>query len=135
MQSKRTFIKAFLAFFATLGIYNPLSSKPMTHIDDGFVHVVYFWLKNPGSDNDKNAFFKSLKNYLGKVDVIRSKFIGTPATSERDVVDDSFTYSVILTFKNKEDQDIYQEHPAHLKFIEESSSLWSKVVVYDSFPV
>ncbi|MDH4059117.1 MAG: Dabb family protein, partial [Cyclobacteriaceae bacterium] len=32
-------------------------------------------------------------------------------------------------------QDTYQTHPIHLKFIEECSSLWSKVIVYDSIAV
>ncbi len=35
-------------------------------------------------------------------------------------------------FKNKEDQDIYQTHPIHLKFIEDCQHLWQKVVVYDA---
>ncbi len=135
MQTKRTFIKSIFALFATIGIYNPLSSKPMKHIEEGFVHVVYFWLKRPENDGDRTSFLKSLKTYLGKVEVIQSSFVGSPAASDRDVVDDSFTFNIVLTFKTIEDQEIYQEHPAHLKFIEESSALWNKVVVYDALPV
>ncbi|MFT7068756.1 MAG: hypothetical protein ACJAZY_001640, partial [Spirosomataceae bacterium] len=32
----------------------------------------------------------------------------------------------------KADQDAYQEEPIHLKFIEDFSSMWTKVQVYDN---
>jgi hypothetical protein len=37
-----------------------------------------------------------------------------------------------LLFDNKEDQDIYQTDPVHLKFINDCSHLWQKVLVYDT---
>ncbi len=59
--------------------------------------------------------------------------IGIPAaTEERGVVDNSYTYSYMVMFDSLDDQNIYQKHPVHLKFIEENSHLWNKVVVYDS---
>jgi len=134
MFTKRTFIKSILAFFA-IGIPKPLNSKPMAHIEDGFMHVVYFWLKNPSNPDDKSSFLASLTGYLKKIDVIQSEFVGSPATTNRDVIDGSYTYGLILSFKNQKDQDTYQKHPAHLKFVEESSNLWEKVVVYDSLRV
>ena len=33
---------------------------------------------------------------------------------------------------NLEEEEVYQSHPIHLKFIEDYSYLWSKVNVYDS---
>lgn len=35
-------------------------------------------------------------------------------------------------FDNQAGQDTYQLHPLHVKFVEENSHLWEKVVVYDS---
>lgn len=102
---------------------------------EGFVHVVYFWLKNPENDSDRTTFLQSANKYTGSIDVIQSKFMGKPAATDRDVIDSSYTFSLIVTFKNQQDQDVYQEHPAHLKFIEESAQLWEKVVVFDSIPV
>jgi hypothetical protein len=62
--------------------------------------------------------------------------IGVPAsTEERDVVDHSYSVSYMAFFDSKEDQDIYQTHPIHLKFVEDNSHLWKKVVVYDSVDV
>lgn len=100
--------------------------------DSNFAHVVYFWLKNPDNSEDRKAFETSLKKFLNTSDYAKTKFIGVPANTPRDVVDNSWTYSIILTFPSKEVQNSYQEEPVHLKFIEESADLWEKVQVYDS---
>jgi hypothetical protein len=70
---------------------------------------------------------------LLKVETIKMSHVGIPAaTEERGVVENSYTYSFMVMFDNLEDQNIYQKHPIHLKFIEDNSDLWNKVVVYDS---
>jgi len=101
---------------------------PMKNI---FVHHVFFWLKEPQNTEARAQFLKGL-NELIKVPQIQSSHIGTPVESTREVVDDSFTYSYMVFFKNKEDQNIYQTHPIHLQFIEDCQHLWEKVIVYDA---
>ncbi len=96
-----------------------------------FVHHVFFWLKEPKNPEARRQFEKGLQELI-KVPQIQSSHIGTPVESPREVVDDSFTYSYMAFFRNKEDQDIYQTHPIHLKFIEDCQHLWQKVVVYDA---
>lgn len=103
--------------------------------DKNFTHVVYFYLNNPDNPEDRSAFENSLKKFLDNSLYAKTKFIGIPAETPRNVVDNSYTYSLILTFPSKEIQDKYQEEPAHLVFIEESSHLWKKVQVYDSVGV
>jgi hypothetical protein len=100
--------------------------------DKNFTHVVYFYLNNPENPEDRSAFEKSLKKFLDNSLYAKTKFIGIPAGTPREVADNSFTYSLIQTFPSKEIQNKYQEEPAHLVFIEESSHLWKKVQVYDS---
>ncbi|MEL6810699.1 MAG: Dabb family protein [Bacteroidota bacterium] len=97
-----------------------------------FAHNVYIWLKNPESQEDRLAFLESLNKFLNVSTNIQTKHVGTPVASERDVVDDSFSFSIVLTFEDKAAQDRYQDEPAHKLFIEESSHLWEKVLVYDS---
>ena len=99
-----------------------------------FVHHVYFWFKKPVSKKDKSRFEEALKK-LVTVETIVEMHLGVPATTRRDVVDRSYSYSLLTTFKSKEDQDVYQTQPIHLKFIEECSDLWEKVVVYDSVSI
>ncbi|MDC8004236.1 Dabb family protein [Aureisphaera galaxeae] len=97
-----------------------------------FAHNVYIWLKQPDNEEDREAFLASLYKFLDASEYVVSSHVGAPALSDRDVVDDSFTFSIVLTFKNKEEQDLYQVEPVHVQFVEESSHLWNKVVVYDS---
>ena len=96
-----------------------------------FVHSVYFWLKNSGNKEDKAKLIEGLKK-LSKVKTIKNFYIGQAAATRRDVIDSSYDVSWLLFFDSATDQDSYQTDPVHLKFIEECSSLWSKVVVYDT---
>ena len=96
-----------------------------------FIHHVYFWLKNSGNKEDKKKLIEGLKK-LSKVKTIKDHYIGQPAATRREVIDSSYDISWLLFFDNAADQDSYQTDPIHLKFVEECSSLWTKVVVYDS---
>ena len=98
-----------------------------------FIHVVYFWLKDPDNKEHRMKFEASLSRFITQSKEVLSGHIGTSAGSTRDVVDGSFTYSLHVTFASKEDHDIYQADPAHFEFIEECKDLWEKVQVYDSF--
>lgn len=96
-----------------------------------FVHHVYFWLKNPGSREDLAKLQEGLQK-LSKVKAIRMFHIGRPADTNRDVIDRSYSISWLTIFDSGEAQEQYQQDPIHLAFVSEYSSLWSKVVVYDS---
>jgi hypothetical protein len=99
-----------------------------------FIHHVYFWLKNSGNKEDKAKLIEGLKK-LSRVKTIKNFYIGQPATTRREVIDSSYDVSWLLFFDNAADQDSYQTDPIHLKFVEECSSLWAKVTVYDTIDV
>jgi hypothetical protein len=99
-----------------------------------FVHHVYFFLNNPDSTEDRDKLVAGLKK-LSKVKTIKMFHIGKPADTNREVIDRSYSISWMLHFSNEKDQESYQTDPIHLKFIEECSSLWKKVIVYDSVDV
>ncbi|HEX6845716.1 MAG TPA: Dabb family protein [Chitinophagaceae bacterium] len=96
-----------------------------------FIHHVYFWLKNPGNKEDKAKLIEGLKK-LSKVKTIKNFYIGQPAATRREVIDSSYDVSWLLFFDNAAHQDSYQTDPVHLKFVEDCSGLWQKVVVYDT---
>jgi hypothetical protein len=96
-----------------------------------FIHHVYFWLKNPDNKNDRDKLVEGLKK-LSKVKTIQTFHIGQPAATNRDVIDRSYSVSWLVLFDNQAAQDSYQSDPIHLKFVEECSNLWTKVIVYDS---
>jgi Stress responsive A/B Barrel Domain len=99
-----------------------------------FVHHVYFWLKEPQSKEVAAKLVEGLEG-LSKVKTIQMFHIGKPADTNRDVIDRSYAISWLVLFKDKADQDAYQVDPIHLKFVEQYSHLWAKVVVYDSVDV
>ncbi|WP_395339324.1 Dabb family protein [Ningiella sp. W23] len=104
----------------------------MTNFDSNFAHTVYFWLKNPDNPEDRRAFETSLQTFLDNSQFAKTNFIGIPPEASRDVVDGSFTYSLIVTFESAQAQQNYQDEPAHKLFVDKASALWEKVIVYDS---
>lgn len=108
------------------------NKNEMKEFDSNFSHTVFFWLKNPDNAADRTAFETSLKKFLDNSGYAKTKFIGTPPRASRDVVDGSFTYSLILSFDSAESQKAYQDEAPHKLFISESEKLWTKVIVYDS---
>ncbi|MBV6438557.1 MAG: Dabb family protein [Haliscomenobacteraceae bacterium CHB4] len=129
-MSRRGFVKN--SALAVAAATTPLAAAGAeTRKKELFVHHVYFWLKNPGSEADRNKLIEGLQA-LAKVKPIRMAHIGTPAATNRSVIDRSYAVSWLLFFDNLEDEEIYQKHPEHLKFVEQYSHLWEKVIVYDS---
>lgn len=130
-SSRRRFIsdtgKAVMAGSALLAVNQP-TEKEMKNV---FVHHVFFWLKNAGNKEDLDKLVAGLKK-LSAVKTIKEFHIGKASDTRRDVIDSSYSVSWFTLFDNKADQDSYQEDPIHKKFVEECSSLWQKVVVYDS---
>ncbi|HEV8284849.1 MAG TPA: Dabb family protein [Chitinophagaceae bacterium] len=128
--SRRQFISqlAMAAPAIMIASFSDLNTKQM------FIHHVYFWLKNPNSKEDKDKLIEGLKK-LSKVRTIKMFHIGQPAATNREVIDRSYAASWLAIFDDQADQDSYQTDPIHLKFVEECSSLWSKVIVYDSVDV
>ena len=95
--------------------------------------MCFFWLKD---SKDKKAYDQLLAGLkgLGKIEQIKQAHIGKASINDFDkpVTDASYTFSVLLLFASKEDEEKYLVHPLHKKFIEDHKHLWSKVVVYDS---
>jgi hypothetical protein len=101
----------------------------------GFVHSVFFWLKQPANESQRMEFEHHLKNFINHSDYVKSKHIGKKVTSVREVVDSSYDYSLVVTFNNQAEQDKYQSEPVHLKFVKDAAHLWEKVTVYDSLSI
>ncbi len=131
-SDRRKFIgkisKTALFFSLFMSKVKPASAKSTNNY---FVHHVYFWLKNPANKEDEAKLIDGLKK-LSKVKTIQEFHIGKPAKTNRDVIERSYAISWLAFFNNLDEQEMYQKDPIHLKFIEECSMLWSKVIVYDA---
>jgi hypothetical protein len=141
MKNRRGFIQKMTGLAALLAIpatgrqvlaYNPQVEKtPAGEVGGKFVHTVLFWLVDETMPT-RGKFVTEVLKYLKEIDVIRTRHLGRPAGTDREVVDNSYSYCMIVTFDSKEDHDVYQEHEAHQQFIANASSLWTRVQVYDS---
>jgi hypothetical protein len=130
-MDRKTFIQQ--TAMGTMGVLiAPKNESSMEK--DLFVHHVYFWLKEPQSKEAAAKLVEGLEG-LSKVKTIKMFHIGRPADTNREVIDRSYAISWLVLFRNKADQDAYQVDPIHLKFVEQYSHLWSRVVVYDSVDV
>lgn len=107
------------------------SAQAATPVQAKLVHHVFFWLKRPGNQADRDQLIAGLRT-LRAIPVIRDLQIGVPASTEkRDVVDSSFDVSELMVFDNAVDQKVYQYHEIHQAFVKSCEHLWQKVVVYD----
>ncbi len=95
-------------------------------------HNVYFYLKEDVTEDEKMNFEQGLITLLEIPHIFRSE-LGVPApTEDRDVIDNSYAYAIFTWFETLEDHDLYQEHPEHIRFIENYNHLWENVRVYDA---
>ncbi len=97
-----------------------------------FLHLVYFWLRERGEPGDAEALLAGIRRSLPQIPGVLRLEAGTPAGTERDVVDNSYGVALLVNFANGAAHDVYQDHPDPLKFIEECRPLWSRVLAYDT---
>lgn len=126
--SRRNFVKNVSLATAATATFGTAEAKTAKEL---FVHHVYFFLKNPNNEADKTKLLEGLEK-LSKVPTIRMVHIGSPASTNRSVIERGYSVSWLCFFDNLEEQEVYQKHPIHLKFVEDYSYLWEKVIVYDS---
>lgn len=98
----------------------------------GFLHMVYFWLRADADLGDAEKLARGCRTHLSSIPGVLRLAVGVPAGTPRDVVDNSFGVALLVEFADSSAHDVYQNHPDHLRFIEECRSFWSRVQVYDA---
>jgi hypothetical protein len=130
MMSRRTIIGGAAGVAGAAAAGTALAQAPALPARV-FVHHVYFWLKAPGDSEARDALISGLRRLRAAPDILWSH-IGLPAESERGVVDDSYSVSWLVFLADRAAEERYQVDPIHLKFVEDCSPLWERVVVYDT---
>lgn len=101
-------------------------------MEPGLVHTVYFWLNDDVDEASAKNFEDGVWSLEG-IPSVKRMFVGPAAsTPSRGVTDNSFDYALIVWFDDVAGHDIYQEHPIHLKFVEEQEAKFKRVQVYDN---
>lgn len=96
-----------------------------------FVHAVYFWLNEGATDDDRRAFERGVKSLLA-IETVEFGHVGLPAATDRPVIDRSYSYALVVAFRDEAAHDAYQVHPLHDRFREDCAKYWRKVQIYDS---
>ncbi len=131
-RSRRAFLSATVLATASTVVAQPLLGINSPSL---LIHQVFFWLKNPGSVNDRKQLSEGLKK-LAAIPEIKQLYVGFPANTEkREVVDNSWDVSEVMFFSDVTAQKTYQDHPLHQAFIQQYAHLWQRVVVYDTLTV
>jgi hypothetical protein len=96
-------------------------------------HAVYFKLKEP-SPAAREALVAGCKKFLSGHEGTVYFAVGVLAEElNRDVNVRDFDVALYVVFANRAAHDRYQEHPRHLKFIEEFKPQWDSVRVFDAY--
>lgn len=95
-----------------------------------FNHIVLFWLKSNLSAEEIERFDRGIKS-LTTIPSLQHAWAGTPADTRRPVIDHSYSYGLNAVFASRADHDAYQVDPIHKRFLEECSTLWERVQIFD----
>jgi hypothetical protein len=95
-----------------------------------FTHCVFFWLKD-GLSAAERAEFEEKGRALASLPSVVTGTFGTPAATDRPVIDRSYSYGLMVVFKDEAGHDAYQVDPVHDAFRKDCAKYWSKVVIYD----
>ncbi|MCP4385090.1 MAG: Dabb family protein [Hyphomicrobiales bacterium] len=93
-------------------------------------YIVFFWLKEGLDEGEHERFFEGL-DPLTREQHVRDRRIGKPAATDRDVVDFSYAYSIVLRFDNLAAHNAYQVSDEHQAFLDTRLDMVERVQVYD----
>lgn len=96
-----------------------------------FLHVVYVWLKPDLERKDIEEFEQDMRA-LRKIKTVKKMQTGKPAGTQRDVVDNTYSYVIVIYFDDARGHDLYQNDPIHRQFVEKHKSKWTRIQVYDA---
>ena len=96
-----------------------------------FIHSVYFWLADDLPE-EKRAQFVEQARALTRIDSVKHGWLGTPAPTDRPIIERGYSYALTVVFVDQEAHDAYQVDPVHDRFRDDCGSFWKRVQIYDS---
>ncbi|MEP0368283.1 MAG: Dabb family protein [Cyclobacteriaceae bacterium] len=93
------------------------------------MHTVLVWAHD---EANLNILIAESKELLEVIDEVKTYFVGTPAMTPRDVVDNTYSVLLTMTFESQEDLKTYLDHPAHVAFLKKHKANWDRILIYDS---
>lgn len=98
----------------------------------GLLHIVHFWARPDLTETESTELLEGVRS-LEAIETVKLFHLGPPAaTADRQVVDNSFSYALVLGFDDVEGHNTYQDHPIHKAFVAAHSEKLAKVRVRDN---
>jgi hypothetical protein len=94
------------------------------------VHSVYFWLKPELTPAQVEEFVRR-GTALTRIGTVKHGWFGKPSTTDRPVIDRSYSFALTVVFDDLAGHDAYQIDPIHHEFLE-LKDYWTKVLIYDA---
>jgi hypothetical protein len=80
----------------------------------------------------EREMFETKLKALRNISSANAVYVGTPAETDRPVIDRSYDYALTVVFDDIEGHDVYQKDPLHKDFLENCSKFFDKVLIYDA---
>ena len=96
-----------------------------------FVHQVFFWHIESTNPQDRENMKIDGELLLKKIPGVRHLWVGRPAMTPREVVDNSYDLGLCIIFDDRPALDVYQEHPLHKEFMSRYKHTWKRLQIYD----
>lgn len=96
------------------------------------LHTVFFWFEPAVRDAVKRRVVDFYLERTQEIDGVEQVFIGEPAGTPRDVVDNSYDLTTSQLFRDRAAADAWQTHPVHDELRELLLAGLTRAQVYDA---
>lgn len=112
----------------------PSCATPGVAAPGQLAHTVYFWLKPDAPADTAAAMIAFYRGEVTPLPGVVSVLVGEPrrVDAPRAVVDATYTLGVTTVFATAADEDVWQTHPVHERFLARFGHCFAKVQVYDT---
>ena len=94
-------------------------------------HLVICWLDEALKNDEIDMVLRETKQ-LESIPGVQEFSVGRAIQSDRDVVDDSFTFAIAMKFRNLEEMEAYLQHDIHVRYVQDIlKQRASRITVYD----
>lgn len=99
--------------------------------EDIVTHLVMCWLDEALKNDEIDMVIRETKQ-LEFIPGVQEFYIGRAIQSDRDIVDDSFTFAISMKFRNVAEMETYLQHEVHVRYVQDIlKPRASRITVHD----
>ena len=102
-----------------------------THASGPIVHIVMVWMKPEAGAEARDQAMEAA-SVLEQIPGVSRVRAGLPVMSERNTVDDSFSFGITMELTGPQMMKAYLEHPVHVEYVNTYiKGKTEKLLIYD----